>query len=1805
MADSGSKNTTGAVHLTSIDLDITGVQQSLQAVRDQIDETVKYVRESMSNATPVADKGTKGTGFEILKKGAEEADNAAKVTKKSVEALLGQYLSLQKQMLNFRASTDAQVDGFNTLRGSIDQNIMQLKQFVAAFDSLDDDELGIIKNMSSELITFRNTIKEADNELIKSGEAYDNQVKKIANLSMQFTNLQKAMRLSGLDENTEKFKQIQNSANEGAQAVKTLYDYIQNEGNGKGFTDAQITKFSELSRQVKVATTDFSAMKEQAYATGDGLKKVTESIDPNKFISNINAAILAYRDFQSALKTSGLDDSAGTQLDNLSTYASEYSKNLEQLRDTIIRSGTVQKNQVDMFNEMRNSLPELNTQLRELKANAKFEGEGFKLPSIDQATASIEKIIKKYAEFQNTLSKSRLEDSIGTPLSNIRQKADSARAELENLTSSIRESGAVTEQQKKRYEELDIQLSYLQRDLKDADTAARNTGNGFKTLGNNADFANNSIKDMLNRLADKAKWMLAFQLVSLVQNAFGNIIGTIKETEDAVIELQRVLNEPLDNTAISKELYDMAYEFGQTFENVQNVAVKFAQTGLSWKETIDATRATMLGLNTAELEVSTATEGLIAVMAQFGYKAEDLEGIIDRINITADNFPVTSEKIVAALQRAGGTASAFGLTLEETIGLITALSEATGRSGQNIGTALNSLISFSMKESSLEKFSEYLGGIDLAGRDVLEIWQLLGAKIDDSGESLAKMMAGSEEFADLFNEELASAIGLTEEYNTAMMNSQDVYSSVGTYRQNYFIALLNNISAVTEAMQGMTTAEGYSIKENETAMESFSKRWNQLVADAKTLAVEFGEAGFLDLLKGLVKAGDAVVKLTKQFGGLKTVLMAISTLIFAAKKEKIDRWFVTLSDKVKAGATSFQTLNRAVVAYHAATASGATATQALSVAIGTLKLSIGGVLSIVSLAITAISALVGAWNSAKQAAKEYREEAIKAGNEAAEQANDIYEAYKKFKELGDEQSTIDLFGSLGYNEADIDRLINKYGSLEKAINAVLESQYIQMKNDAQIAKQAAYEAFQDIETVGPVGQYQKNQAQGWREAYDALKDYSDELGIYVQKQQGYVSYMKFDALNEAPKTYEAAKESVERLTKAKEILDKTLVGAEENEYYQQIVDTIGNLNEKIEDFEKSSSDLEMLGEDVPEWMENMANAADRLSEAVNNASSDIDNFTYNFDEAKERIEALSDSFDELSSAVDNFQSAYSTIVDAIDEYNETGIMTADMLQSLLELEPEYLQMLDIKTNSLGLNTDAVGNLINANDAYLQQLAALRVAEYAQRLETELAQAAIDGKTLAEVQAANATALLTTELGKAILGEINGTNTSNQLAQALQNVARSAGLSGDMMNYFTNTISDYTKQVSSLLNMTGKGTSRTYYTPKISTGGGSSKSSGNSKQKQALEAQKEELDNQLKILKKQKDAQKDYYDELIERWKKQKEFSDEYYDSEIDKLNELQEAQERLNEEMDYYVNRQKILRNLEQAQSRSGIEWREKEAEYQQDLIDLDNEWRDKQQKWSVEDQISQLKLLKEQAADIIEEEIERLQALKDAAVEQFDLAIEKLNDSIQALSKKISSATTSGVAAGAGAAVVAAGNQLDKIDEKFKKTFDNMKIRTKDYFEIFEEANKNVLKNNVFMTLEESNKKVSEETERLIKKYESLGYTIINKVGPQIKNGLTSAFQGMDVPLEAAARKSAIKMANAFQNNFFDKLMGGMKKIQDRIMNTNIGIPTTKYNFGNTPVSTSNTNNVNMFNSINSAASARNAMKGLEGILNSPNRLR
>lgn len=148
-----------------------------------------------------------------------------------------------------------------------------------------------------------------------------------------------------------------------------------------------------------------------------------------------------------------------------------------------------------------------------------------------------------------------------------------------------------------------------------------------------------------------------------------------------------------------------------------------------------------------------------------------------------------------------------------------------------------------------------------------------------------------------------------------------------------------------------------------------------------------------------------------------------------------------------------------------------------------------------------------------------------------------------------------------------------------------------------------------------------------------------------------------------------------------------------------------------------------------------------------------------------KVKSLSDAM----SALDNMQSAYQSCAQAVKEYNKTGYVTMDTLQSLCQLEPQYLHMLELKNGKLKINTKTAQSLTQAN--------------------IQLAKASLLADTLNNIKENNNLAK-----AKSILGDVTAVikDADTALAAAAQKSQNEAKDSGGWEAY------DYTSRANSVL-----------------------------------------------------------------------------------------------------------------------------------------------------------------------------------------------------------------------------------------------------------------------------------------------------------------------------------------------------------------------------------------------------------------------
>lgn len=134
----------------------------------------------------------------------------------------------------------------------------------------------------------------------------------------------------------------------------------------------------------------------------------------------------------------------------------------------------------------------------------------------------------------------------------------------------------------------------------------------------------------------RAGWFITGSLFYGTLKGIRETVQTISEVEMGMVEIARIME---DETFVVKnfrdELLELGVAYGQTFDVVQDVAARWAQAGYNAADTLELTKTALLALNTAELDATYATQGLIAIMAQWNLTAGELLPVLDKINKTA------------------------------------------------------------------------------------------------------------------------------------------------------------------------------------------------------------------------------------------------------------------------------------------------------------------------------------------------------------------------------------------------------------------------------------------------------------------------------------------------------------------------------------------------------------------------------------------------------------------------------------------------------------------------------------------------------------------------------------------------------------------------------------------------------------------------------------------------------------------------------------------------------------------------------------------------------------------------------------------------------------------------------------------------------------------------------------------------------------------------------------------------------------------------------------------------------------------
>lgn len=340
--------------------------------------------------------------------------------------------------------------------------------------------------------------------------------------------------------------------------------------------------------------------------------------------------------------------------------------------------------------------------------------------------------------------------------------------------------------------------------------------------------------------------------------AFGiaqQTMSAVSTLEQATLRIKKVsIEQSADFQKLRDDLIELGIQYGQTADQVMQSAIIWAQAGYRVAEIKELTRVSLLAQTVADMPADESVKLLISALKQYNLEIDQAITVLDKANEVSNNFAITARDVFHALSVTGQMAKNAGIDLDTLVGYIAALAEATGRSGKEIGNALKSIIAFSQRPKSIKFFEEIgVAVVNAEGnyRSFTDVMMDLSVKWKGTTEEQKRQFDVLAEEAGL----LADAM----EKLTDVERTQLAQAGANLFRRNYFISLMERMADATDATAVSMNSLGSAEREHAIFLESHALKVNQLKAAFAGLAVQIGDSGLLNIMKGVVDGTRGVV----------------------------------------------------------------------------------------------------------------------------------------------------------------------------------------------------------------------------------------------------------------------------------------------------------------------------------------------------------------------------------------------------------------------------------------------------------------------------------------------------------------------------------------------------------------------------------------------------------------------------------------------------------------------------------------------------------------------------------------------------------------------------------------------------------------------------------------------------------------------------------------------------------------------------------------------------------------------------------
>lgn len=686
-------------------------------------------------------------------------------------------------------------------------------------------------------------------------------------------------------------------------------------------------------------------------------------------------------------------------------------------------------------------------------------------------------------------------------------------------------------------------------------------------------------------------------------------------------------------------------------------ATEFKKSGYSDDDAAQLALVAQMYRNVADeqLDAGTAANFIVSQMKAFNLTAEDSQHIIDAVNEVSNNYAVSSSDLARNIGNASAAMAAGGNTMEQTLGMMTAMTEIT-RNGSKASRGLVTIQS---------RYNQILDESSSTGKKLTDFYTKHGIQLKDETGQLRSMY-------DVLGDLSSKWGGLTDDEKKYFALIQG-----GATQTQNLMALMSNFGTAVDATKTAMESSGSAAQENAAAMESLQKKIETLKAAWENFATGTATKEFLG---DIIDAGTRLL----EFANTDMGIAITKALLFGTTLGSAAGFLGTFISKIAEGISAFKKLKSGVDI--ATGAVGALAKAKWTV----IALGIAGITAVIIALVEAIKnsqgkfdKFMGEFDKSKQKTEEYQQS--------------LDDAKKKLEELND----IPYADRTSEQQHEIEVLKDQIEQYEKLIELEKQRQSEALKSvsDAAIGSgvkmgtkrydltPSALTSF-DVKTLTDEQKAAVDALpQTFNNVTEAIDAYANALGLSWAKADGTI------------KTTEEMREEIKQYGLGVAEVNATLEDSAVD--FQNLANSINQSVKPTQEQLNLAKNYIDANKQIADSLWARINNGDKLSEAESQWLLNYNNLLNAYENGQAAVEKYNASVKTAQDTLSKFpeverasSSAIETVAKALINNSDLGIQSAEQLKSALQ------NLADggvIDLSRIGNIDEFIDKLIKAND----------------------------------------------------------------------------------------------------------------------------------------------------------------------------------------------------------------------------------------------------------------------------------------------------------------------------------------------------------------------------------------------------------------------------------------------------------------------------------------------------------------------------